>query len=60
MCTKQQSCHSEKNKKRNLSLARAKHIYDYLVKQGIDYKRIKFLGMRPKFTLGAKQNTFAA
>lgn len=43
-----------KTNKRNLSLARAKHIYDYLVKQGINAKRMKFVGMRRKFPLGGE------
>ncbi|TDU43512.1 OmpA family protein [Gelidibacter sediminis] len=43
-----------KTNKRNLSLARAKHIYDYLVKKGIDSKRMKFVGMRRKFPLGGE------
>lgn len=41
-----------KTKKRNLSLARAKYIYDYFAKKGIDSKRMKFVGMRRKFPLG--------
>ncbi|OIQ27242.1 MAG: flagellar motor protein MotB [Bacteroidetes bacterium MedPE-SWsnd-G2] len=41
-----------KTKKRNLSLARAKYIYDYLVKKGVDPKRMKYVGMRRKFPLG--------
>ncbi len=41
-----------KTKKRNLSVARAKYIYDYLAKKGIDIKRMKFVGMRRKFPLG--------
>lgn len=43
-----------KTKKRNLSLARAKYIYDYLVKKGVDSKRMKFMGMRRKFPLGGE------
>jgi len=41
-----------KTKKRNLSLARAKFIYDYLAKKGVDKKRMKYVGMRRKFPLG--------
>ncbi len=41
-----------KTKKRNLSLARAKFIYDYLVKKGVDPRRMKYVGMRRKFPLG--------
>ena len=41
-----------KTKKRNLSVARAKYIYDYLAKKGVDKKRMKYVGMRRKFPLG--------
>ena len=41
-----------KTKKRNLSVARAKYIYDYLVKKGVNPKRMKYVGMRRKFPLG--------
>lgn len=41
-----------KTKKRNLSVARAKFIYDYLAKKGIDKNRMKYVGMRRKFPLG--------
>lgn len=41
-----------RTKKRNLSLARAKYIYDYLVKKGIDKNRMNYVGMRRKFPLG--------
>lgn len=40
--------------KRNLSLARAKYIYDYLVESGIDGKRMKYAGLRRKFPLGGE------
>ena len=42
----------KKTKKRNLSVARAKFIYDYLAKKGVDKKRMKYMGMRRKFPLG--------
>ena len=42
------------SKKRNLSVARAKFIYDYLVKQGVNKRRMKFVGMRRKFPLGGE------
>ncbi|WP_397364153.1 OmpA family protein [Olleya sp. R77988] len=42
----------KKTKKRNLSVARAKYIYDYLAKKGVDKKRMKYVGMRRKFPLG--------
>lgn len=43
-----------KTKKRNLSMARAKYIYDYLVKAGVKPYRMKFAGMRRKFPLGGE------
>ena len=39
-------------KKRNLSVARAKYVYDYLARKGVDKKRMRYLGMRRKFPLG--------
>ena len=41
-----------KTKKRNLSVARAKFVYDYLVKKGVNPRRMKYVGMRRKFPLG--------
>ncbi|GGZ89578.1 OmpA family protein [Algibacter mikhailovii] len=41
-----------KTKKQNLSEARAKYVYDYFVKKGVDKKRMRHLGMRRKFPLG--------
>ncbi|WP_242130973.1 OmpA family protein [Aestuariivivens marinum] len=41
-----------KTKKRNLSEARAKYVYDYFAKKGIDKKRMRYMGMRRKFPLG--------
>jgi len=43
-----------RTKKRNLSVARAKFVYDYLVKKGVDPKRMKYVGMRRKFPLGGE------
>lgn len=43
-----------KTKKRNLSVARAKFIYDYLIKKGVSKKRMKYVGMRRKFPLGGE------
>ena len=43
-----------KTKERNLSVARAKYIYDYMAKKGVDKKRIKYVGMRRKFPLGGE------
>jgi outer membrane protein OmpA-like peptidoglycan-associated protein len=41
-----------KTKKQNLSLARAKYIYNFLAKKGVSKKRMKYVGMRRKFPLG--------
>jgi len=38
--------------KRNLSLARARYIYDYFVKKGVDRRRMKYAGLKHKFPLG--------
>lgn len=42
----------KKTRKRNLSVARAKYIYNYLAKKGVDKKRMKYVGLRRKFPLG--------
>ena len=41
-----------RTKKRNLSEARAKYVYDYFVKKGVDKRRMRYMGMRRKFPLG--------
>ncbi len=41
-----------KTKKRNLSEARAKYVYDYFAKKGVNKRRMRHLGMRRKFPLG--------
>ena len=38
--------------KRNLSHARARYIYDYLIRKGVDKKRMKYIGLKHKFPLG--------
>ena len=38
--------------KRNLSVSRAKFIYNYLARRGVDKKRMKYVGLRRKFPLG--------
>ena len=43
-----------KTKKRNLSEARAKYVYNYFVKKGINKKRMRYKGMRRKFPLGGE------
>lgn len=40
--------------KRNLSLARARYIYDYFVKKGVERKRMKYAGLKHKFPLGGE------
>ncbi|MGC6431214.1 MAG: OmpA family protein [Jejuia sp.] len=42
----------KKTKQRNLSVARAKYVYDYFAKKGVNKKRMRYLGMRRKFPLG--------
>jgi outer membrane protein OmpA-like peptidoglycan-associated protein len=44
-----------KTKKRNLSHARAKYVYDYLANKGVSKRRMKYIGMRRKFPLGGPQ-----
>ena len=41
-----------RTKQRNLSTARARYIYDYLIRKGIDKNRMNYVGMRRKFPLG--------
>ncbi|TYA74189.1 OmpA family protein [Seonamhaeicola marinus] len=41
-----------KTKKRNLSEARAKYVYEYFAKKGVDKRRMRYMGMRRKFPLG--------
>ncbi len=41
-----------KTKKRNLSLARAKFVFDYLVARGVKHNRMRFIGLKRKFPLG--------
>ena len=43
---------NRKTNQRNLSLARAKFIYDYLIKKGVSKRRMRYIGMRRKFPLG--------
>ena len=38
--------------KRNLSLARARYIYDYMVDKGINRTRIRYVGLKNKYPLG--------
>ncbi|MEL0651757.1 OmpA family protein [Algibacter sp. TI.3.09] len=41
-----------KTKERNLSETRAKFVYDYFVKKGVNKRRMRYMGMRRKFPLG--------
>ena len=43
---------NRRTKKRNLSEARAKYVYNYFVKKGVSKKRMRYMGMRRKFPLG--------
>ena len=38
--------------KRNLSMARAKYIYNYLIKKGVKRNRMSYVGLRNKYPLG--------
>ena len=42
----------KKTGKRNLSLARAKYIYEYLIRKGIKKSRMKYVGLRNKYPIG--------
>ena len=42
----------KKTGKRNLSLSRAKYIYDYLVEKGIKRTRMRYVGLKNKYPLG--------
>ncbi|WP_028870541.1 OmpA family protein [Psychroserpens burtonensis] len=54
-CTKNsRDAIDRKTKKRNLSVARAKFIYEYLAKKGVNKRRMKYVGMRRKFPLGGE------
>jgi len=54
-CTKNsRDAVNRKTNQRNLSLARAKFIYDYLVKKGVSKRRMRYIGMRRKFPLGGE------
>ncbi|MGB1308059.1 MAG: OmpA family protein [Oceanihabitans sp.] len=45
---------NRKTNQRNLSLARAKYIYNYLLKKGVSKRRMRYIGMRRKFPLGGE------
>tara|TARA_B100000524_G_scaffold330085_2_gene215705 strand:+ start:3158 stop:3940 length:783 start_codon:yes stop_codon:yes gene_type:complete len=45
-----------KTNKRNLSVARAKFVYDYLLKKGIEKKRMSYEGMAHRFPLGGSED----
>ena len=42
----------KKTNKRNLSVARAKFVYDYFIKNGVDKSRMSYEGLAHKFPLG--------
>jgi len=45
-----------KTNKRNLSVSRAKYVYDYLLKKGIKKSRMSYEGMAHKFPLGGSED----
>jgi len=52
-CTyKKRDAIDAKTKKRNLSLARAKFIFDYLASKGVKKNRMKYEGLKRRFPLG--------
>lgn len=54
-CTKnKRDAIDKKTGKRNLSMARAKFIYDYLIKKGVKRNRMKYIGLKNKYPLGGE------
>jgi outer membrane protein OmpA-like peptidoglycan-associated protein len=54
-CTKnKRDAVDKKTGKRNLSMARAKFIYDYLIKKGVKRSRMKYIGLKNKYPLGGE------
>ncbi len=52
-CTKNaRDAVDEKTGKRNLSLARARYIYNYFVQEGIKRSRMRYVGLKNKYPLG--------
>ena len=45
-----------KTNKRNLSIARAKYVYDYLLEKGISWSRMSYEGLAHKFPLGGSED----
>ena len=45
-----------KTNKRNLSIARAKFVYDYLLAQGIKKSRMSYEGLAHRFPLGGSED----
>jgi outer membrane protein OmpA-like peptidoglycan-associated protein len=45
----------KKTRKKNLSVARAKYIYDYFVAKGINKRRMKYVGLKGKYPLGGDE-----
>ncbi|MCA0152414.1 OmpA family protein [Winogradskyella vincentii] len=43
-----------KTKKRNLSVARAKTVYDFLAKKGVSRSRMRYVGLKRKYPLGGE------
>lgn len=54
-CTKDtRDAVDRKTKKRNLSLARARYVYNYLIKKGVERYRMEYVGHKRKFPLGGE------
>ena len=47
---------NRKTKKRNLSVARAKFVYNYFLEKGIDSSRMSYEGLAHKFPLGGSED----
>jgi outer membrane protein OmpA-like peptidoglycan-associated protein len=45
---------TKKTRKRNLSVERARFVYNYLEDQGINRNRMKYVGLRRKYPLGGE------
>ena len=43
-----------KTKKRNLSVARAKTVYDFLARKGVSRSRMRYVGLKRKYPLGGE------
>ena len=46
----------KKTNQRNLSVARAKYVYDFFIKKGINKTRMSYEGLAHKFPLGGSED----